>query len=72
VLALVPWGARGLYEAPAIGHMAYPPTMGSEPPRAIEHTAVIRLGGLRAPFAVVGGVLGCQRVRNYVGEEVDV
>ena len=46
--------------------------MGSEPPRAIEHTAVIRLGGLRAPFAVVGGVLGCQRVRNYVGEEVDV
>jgi len=33
---LVPWGARGLYEAPAIEHKACPPTMGGEPPRAIQ------------------------------------
>ena len=41
VLALVPWGARGLYKAPAIEHKARPPTMGGEPPRAIKHLAVI-------------------------------
>ena len=69
---MVPWGVRGLYEAPAIGHKACPPTMGSEPPRAIQRPAVIGLGGLRAPVTVVGEVLGCQRVRDYIGEEVDV
>jgi len=69
---LVPWGARGLYKAPAIEHKAYPPTMGGEPPRAIKHPAVIGLDGLRAPVSVVGEVLGCQRVRNCIGEEVDV
>ena len=37
VLALVPWGVRGLYEAPAIEHKACPPTMGGEPPSAIQH-----------------------------------
>jgi len=48
--------------------------MGDEPPRAIKHPAVIGLDGLRAPVTVVvvGEVLGCQRVRNYIGEEVDV
>ena len=35
VLALVPWGARGLYGAPAIEHKACPPTMGGEPPCAV-------------------------------------
>jgi len=63
---LVPWGARGLYEAPAIEHKAYPPTMGGEPPRAIKHPAVIGLDGLRAPVSVVGEVLGCQRVRKFI------
>jgi len=67
VLALVPWGARGLYEAPAIERKACPPTMGGEPPRAIKHPAVIGLDGLRAPVAVVGEVLGCQRARNFSG-----
>jgi len=47
VLALVPWGDRGLYEAPAIEHKACPPTMGAEPPRALKHPAVIGLDGLR-------------------------
>ena len=28
---MVPWGVRGLYEAPAIGHKARPSTMGGEP-----------------------------------------
>jgi len=40
VLALVPWGVRGLYGALAIGHKGCPPTMGGEPPRAIKHPAV--------------------------------
>jgi len=69
---LVPWGVRGLYEAPAIKHKARPPTMGGEPPRAIKHPAVIGLDSLRAPVTVVGEVLRCQRVRNYIGKEVDV
>jgi len=43
LLALVLWGVRGLYEVPAIGHKACPPTMGDEPPRAIKHPAVIGL-----------------------------
>ena len=60
MLALVPWGVRGLYEAPAIGHKACPSAMGGEPPRAIQHPAVICLGSLRAPVTVVGEVLGCQ------------
>jgi len=53
---LVPWGVRGLYEVPAIEHMACPCpfTMGGEPPRAIEHPAVIGLDGLRVPVTVVG------------------
>ena len=46
VLALVPWGVRGLYEAPAIEHTACPSTMGGEPPRAIQHPAVICLVSL--------------------------
>jgi len=53
VLALVPWGARGLYEAPAIEHKACPPKMGGEPPRSIKYPAVIGLDGLRAPVTVV-------------------
>ena len=32
----------------------------------------IGLDGLRAPVTVVGEVLGCQRVRKFIGEEVDV
>ena len=66
---MVPWGVRGLYEAPAIEHNACPPTMGGEPPRAIKHPAATGLGGLRAPVTVVGEVLGCQRVRDYIGKE---
>ena len=62
---MVPWGARGLYEAPEIEHKACPPTMGGEPPRAIKYPAVIGLDGLRAPVTVVGEVLGCQRVRVF-------
>jgi len=46
--------------------------MGGESPRAIEHSAVIGLDGLRAPVTVVGEVLGCQRVRDYISKEVDV
>jgi len=50
--------------------------MSGEPPRAIKHPAEMGLGGLRAPVAVVGEVLGCvetnQRVRDYIGKEVDV
>jgi hypothetical protein len=46
VLALVPWGVRGLYKSPAIEHKACPPAMGGEPLRAIKHPAVIDLGGL--------------------------
>ena len=76
MLALVPWGVRGLYEVAAIEHKACPPTMSGEPPRAIKHPAEMGLGGLRAPVAVVGEVLGCvetnQRVRDYIGKEVDV
>ena len=49
---MVPWGVRGLYGAPAIEHKACPPTMGSEPPRAIKHPAVIGLDGLQAPVTV--------------------
>ena len=30
------------------------------------------LNGFRSPVTVVGEVLGCQRVRNYIGKEVDV
>ena len=40
---MAPWGARGLYKAPAIEHKACPPTMGGEPSRAIKHPAVIGL-----------------------------
>jgi len=69
---LVPWGVRGLYEVPAIEHMACPPTVGGEPPRAIKHPAVIGLDGIRAPVTVLGEVLGCQRVRDCIGMEVDV
>ena len=58
VLALVPRGARGLYEVPAIEHKACPPTMGGEAPRA--------------PVTVLGEVLGCQRVRDCIGKEVGV
>jgi len=39
VLALFPWGARGLYEVPAIEHKACPSMIGGEPPRAIQHPA---------------------------------
>jgi len=46
--------------------------MGGVSPRAIKHPAVIGLGRPRAPVAVVGEVLGCQRVRDYIGKEVDV
>jgi len=46
--------------------------MGGEPLRAIKHSAVIGLGGLRAPVTVYGEVLYCQRVRDYIGKEVDV
>ena len=38
----------------------------------IKHPAVIGLDGLRALVTAVGEVLGCQRVRNRIGEEVDV
>ena len=69
-LALVPWGVRGLYEAPAIEQKACPPAMGGEPPRAIKHPAAIDLGSPRAPVTVVGEV-GCQRDRDYTGKEVD-
>jgi len=72
VLALVPWGVRGLYKAPAIEHKACPSTMGGESPRAIKHPAVIGFGGLRAPVTVLGEVLGCQRVRDCIGKEVEV
>ena len=63
MLALVPWGVRGLYEAPAIDHMACPSTMGGEPPRAIQHPAVVGLDGLRAPVTAVGEVLGLLEYR---------
>ena len=69
---MVPWGVWGLYEAPAVEHKACPPTMAGKPPCAIEHSAVIGLGCLGAPVAVVGEVLSCQRVRDYIGKEVDV
>jgi len=46
--------------------------MGGKPQRAIKHPAVIFLGGLRAPVTVVEEVLGCQRVRDYIGKEVGV
>ena len=36
VLALVPWGVRGLYEAPVTEHEVCPPTMSAEPRRAIK------------------------------------
>ena len=61
-----------MYEAPPIEHKAFPPTIGGESPSAIKHPAVIGLGGLRAPVTVVGEVLGCQRVRDYIGKEVVV
>jgi len=54
---MVPWGVRGLYEAPAIEHEACPSTMGGESPRTIKHPAVIGLDGLRAPVTVVGEFL---------------
>jgi len=60
VLALVPWGVRGLYDAKAIEHKACPPTMGGESPRAIKHPAVIGIGGLRAPEPL----LACCRSRR--------
>jgi len=69
---LIPWGVRGLNEAPAIEHKACLSTMGGEPPRAIQHPAVICLDSLRAPVTVVREVLGCQRVRDYVAKTVDV
>jgi len=67
MLALVPWGVRGLYGALAIEQKAYPPTMGGESPCAIKHPAIVCL-------AVIGEVFGCQRVRDYdyIGKEVDV
>ena len=68
----IPWGVRGMYEAPAIEHKACPPTMGGEPPRAIKHPAVIGPDSLRAPVTVAREILGCQRVRNYIGRDVDV
>jgi len=46
--------------------------MGGKSPSAIKFPAVIGLDCLRAPVAVVGEVLGYQRVRNYIGKEVDV
>jgi len=46
--------------------------MGGEPPRVIQHPAVICLGSLRAPVTVVGEVLGCQRARDYISKTVDV
>jgi len=46
--------------------------MSVEPLCAIKHSAVLGLGCLRAPVAVVGKVLGCQSVQDYVGKEVDV
>jgi len=69
---LVPWGVRGLYGAPAIEHKACPSTIGGEPPRAIQHPAVIGLESLRAPVTAVGEELGCQRVRDCIGKEVGV
>jgi len=36
------------------------------------HPVVIGLDSLRAPVTVVGEVLGCQRVRDCIGKEVDV
>ena len=36
---MFPWGARGLYEVPAIEHKACPSMIGGEPPRAIQHPA---------------------------------
>ena len=68
---MVPWGVRGLYEAPAFEHWACPPTMGGESPRAIKQPAVIGLNGLPAPVDVVGEVFGCQRTRNCIGKDVD-
>ena len=41
MLALVPWGVRGLYETPAVECKACPPTMGGELPCAIKHPAVL-------------------------------
>ena len=72
LLALVPWGARGLYKASAIEHKACPPAMGGESYRTITYPAVVELNGLRAPATVVGEVLRCQHARNYIGKEVDV
>jgi len=46
--------------------------MGGEFPCAIKHPAVIGLACLRAPVAIFGEVLGSQRVRDYIGKEVDV
>jgi len=69
---LVPWGVRGLYEAPAVKHKTCPPTMSGVPPCTIEHQPVVSLDCLRAPVAVIRKVLGCQSVRDYVGKEVDV
>ena len=63
---MVPWGVRGLYEAPAIEHKGCPPTMGGESPRAIKHPAVIGLDSLRAPVSVVEEVLGCQHVGIFL------
>ena len=67
MLALVPWGARCLYETSAVVHVACPPRMGSEPPCAIKHLAVIGLGGLRTLVTIVRR---CSAVRDYISKEV--
>ena len=69
---MVPWGVRGLNEAPAVKHKTCPSTMSGEPPCTIEHQPVISLDCLRAPVAVIREVLGCQSARDYVGKEVEV
>ena len=66
VLALVPWGVRGLYEAPAVEYTACPRMMSAGTPCTIKHPAVISIDCLRAPVTVVWEVLGCQSVRDYI------
>jgi len=72
VLALVPWSVRGFYEAPAVEHKACLPSMGCEPSCLIKHPAVIHLDYIRADVNAVSEALGCRRVRDYIGKEVDV
>jgi len=72
VLALVPWGVRGLDEAPAVEHKPCPSTMGGKSPCAIKHPAVVGLNRLRPSVAVVREMLRCQCLCYFVGDEVDV